>query len=316
MTQPTGFSPRVVRGVLLANLVAQVGIVVTGGLVRLTGSGLGCPTWPECVPGSYVPIVRQPQGYHKDIEFTNRMLTFLVGLAAVAALVVMVRAFRSGAAGRGLLALGCVPLLGVVAQAMLGGFTVLTGLSPATVAAHLLLSMSLIAASTVLFLHAPGGPRPGGPPVHRDVRRLGWAVAAVGAVVIGLGTVVTGSGPHSGDAHAPARFGIDPRSAAWVHADAVWLFVGLVVALVVALRVTGASPVARQRSVILLGVTLAQGVIGYAQYFTGLPVPLVALHLLGASLLVIAITATVDAMATPAGDNRRALTPIAVSEPR
>jgi cytochrome c oxidase assembly protein subunit 15 len=115
----------VLRGVLLANLAAQVGIVVTGGLVRLTGSGLGCPTWPECVPGSYVPVVRQPQGYHKDIEFTNRMLTFLVGLAAVAALVVVARAYRSGSVSRGLLVLAGVPLLGVVAQAMLGGLTVL-----------------------------------------------------------------------------------------------------------------------------------------------------------------------------------------------
>jgi cytochrome c oxidase assembly protein subunit 15 len=289
-----------VRRVLLANLVAQVGIVVTGGLVRLTGSGLGCPTWPECVPGSYVPVLRQAQGIHEDIEFTNRLLTFAVMVAAVGALWVTVTATRGAPAAqrRRRILLGVVPLLGVVAQAVLGGLTVLTGLNPATVAAHFLLSMALVCASTVLLLRV-GLPRP--PAVATRPRELAWlgrAVAASAGLVLVLGTVVTGSGPHSGDAEVPARFHLDPRSASWVHADAVWLFVGLVVTLVVALHLVGAPAVLRRRAWLLLAVTLGQAVVGYAQYLTGLPVPLVSVHLLGASLLVVAVTAAVEPLIT------------------
>jgi heme a synthase len=289
---------RLLRVALAVNLAAQVGIVLTGGLVRLTGSGLGCPTWPQCVPGSYTPVVQQPQGWHKDIEFGNRMLTFVVGVAGVTALVLTWRFVRRADAPRRLLALAAAPLLGVVAQAVLGGITVLTGLSPATVAAHFLLSMVLVAASTVLYLAICAPTRPAA--VRREIGQLGWGVAAVAGVVLVLGTVVTGSGPHSGDADRPARFGLDPRTVSWLHADAVWLFVGLVVALVVALRLSPA-PAASRRAVGLLVVTLLQGAIGYLQYATNLPVPLVAAHLLGASSLVVAVTAVVVALTgTPA----------------
>ena len=295
---PAARPSRVLRVALLVNLAAQVGIVLTGGLVRLTGSGLGCPTWPQCVPGSYTPVVQQPQGWHKDIEFGNRMLTFVVGVAGVAALVLTWRYVRRAQLPRRLLALAAAPLLGVVAQAVLGGVTVLTGLSPATVAAHFLLSMVLVAASTVLYL-AVCAPTPAAS-VRREIVQLGWAVAALAGVVLVLGTVVTGSGPHSGDADRPARFGFDPRTVSWLHADAVWLFVGLVVALVVALRLSSA-PVASRRAVGLLVVTLLQGVIGYVQYATDLPVALVAAHLLGASSLVVAVTAVLVALTgTPA----------------
>ena len=286
---------RATRPVLLANLVCQVGIILTGGLVRLTGSGLGCPTWPECVPGSYTPVVTQPQGFHKYIEFGNRTLTGVIGLAALAAFVVVLadvlRRRRPGARlERGLLALAAVPFLGVVAQAVLGGITVLTGLSPETVAAHYLLSSVLVVASTALLLvlHHPT------PPVaRREVHWIAWAVAVVCGVVLVLGTVVTGSGPHSGDADTPNRFGFDPRTVSWLHADAVWLFVGLVVALLLAMRLVGATPTAYRRGVWLLGVTVAQGAIGYVQYFTGLPISLVSLHMLGSALLTVAVTAAV-----------------------
>ncbi len=292
------------RVTLLVNLVAQIGIVLTGGLVRLTGSGLGCPTWPQCVPGSYTPVVEQPQGIHKDIEFGNRLLTFVVGLAAIAALVMMWRFVRRTGAPRRLLVLGAVPLLGVVAQAVLGGVTVLTGLSPATVAAHFLVSMVLVAASTVLYL-AVAVPTPAAP-VRREIVGLGWAIAGLAGVVLVLGTVVTGSGPHSGDADTPARFGFDPATVSWLHADAVWLFVGLVVALAVAVRLSSA-PVVERRTVVLLVVTLLQGAVGYVQYATDLPIALVAVHMLGASVLVVAVTAVVVALTgTPAA---RALSP-------
>ena len=293
-------STATVRRLALASVAANCAIVVTGGLVRLTGSGLGCPTWPECVPGSYTPVVEQPQGYHKQVEFGNRLLTFVVGVVAIAVLVAVVRHLRRTDGPRRLAVLAAAPLLGVVAQAVLGGVTVLTGLSPATVAAHFLLSMVLVAASTVLLL-AVVAPQPA-LAVRRELSWLVTALALVAAVVLVLGTVVTGSGPHSGDADTPARFGLDPRSASWLHADAVWLFVGLVAALLFALRLTDAPAVARRRGVRLLVVTLLQGVVGYVQYATDLPVLLVVLHMLGASLLVVAVTATVLAVrGTPGG---------------
>ncbi len=311
---PAARPSRPLRVALLVNLAAQIGIVLTGGLVRLTGSGLGCPTWPQCVPGSYTPVVEQPQGWHKDIEFGNRMLTFVVGVAAITALVLVWRFVRRSGAPRRLLVLGAAPLLGVVAQAVLGGVTVLTGLSPATVAAHFLLSMVLVAASTVLYLAvvAPAGPAP----VRREIVRLGWGIAALAAVVLVLGTVVTGSGPHSGDAERPARFGFDPGTVSWLHADAVWLFVGLVVALVVALRLSSA-PVASRRAVALLVVTLLQGAVGYVQYATDLPIALVAVHMLGAASLVVAVTAVVVALTgTPAASALApAVTPPATARP-
>lgn len=280
---------------LVANVVVQVLIVVTGGLVRLTGSGLGCPTWPECVPGSYVPTVEQAEGVHKYIEFGNRLLTGVVGLAALAALVVTVLLVRRGRPRR-LLALGAAPLVLTVVQAVLGGITVLTRLHPATVAAHFLVSMCLIAVSVLLLqrLRQPDGPARA--VVPREVLLLGTALVVVAAAVLVLGTVVTGSGPHSGDADEPARFALDPRTISWLHADSVLLFVGLVVGLVVALRVTHAPERARRRAGWLLGVTLAQGLIGYVQYATDLPEALVLAHMLGASLLVVALTLALSSL--------------------
>ena len=164
---------RLLRPVLLLNVVAQVGIVVTGGLVRLTGSGLGCPTWPQCVPGSYTPVVQQAQGWHKDVEFGNRLLTFVVGVAAVAVVVsVTAWVMRTGAPRR-LLAFAAVPILGVVAQAVLGGVTVLTNLAPAAVAGHFLLSMVLVAAS----VGAPAGADPAGRRRQPSVPRCGGSRA-------------------------------------------------------------------------------------------------------------------------------------------
>jgi cytochrome c oxidase assembly protein subunit 15 len=285
---------RRLRPVLVLNLVAQVAIVVTGGVVRLSGSGLGCPSWPECVPGSYVPVVRQAQGWHKDVEFGNRLLTFVVGAAAVAVVVAVTAWVLRTAAPRRLLAFAAIPILGVVAQAVVGGITVLTDLAPAAVAAHFLVSMALVAASAVLLLALT---RPAAAASARpEVRWVAAGVAVVAAIVLTLGTVVTGSGPHSGDAERPSRFGFDPRSVSWLHADAVWLFVGLVLALVVVLRLVDAAPAARRWARALLVVTLVQGAIGYAQYLTGLPAALVALHMLGASLLTVAVTGAVVAV--------------------
>lgn len=281
---------RWVRGALVANLVVQVVIVVTGGLVRLTGSGLGCPTWPQCVPGSYTPVVQQPQGVHKYIEFGNRTLTSLVGLAALAALVAVWVVVRRAERRRSLLAVGALPLVGVVVQAVLGGITVLTQLHPATVAAHFLVSAAIVAASTYLLWRVDEGDGPGRAVVPREVIWLGRALAVMTAVVLLLGTVVTGSGPYSGDAEAPARFGFDPRAMSWLHSDAVLVWFAVLLALLVAVRLVDAPAAVRRAAWIVLGVGLVQGAIGYLQYLTGLPVVAVALHMLGACLLVIAVT--------------------------
>lgn len=274
------------RRLFLAAVVAQAGLVVSGGLVRLTGSGLGCPTWPQCATGSYVPVARQAQGFHKDIEFGNRMLTFVLLLLVASTIVA---AWRQRPRRTPLVLLALAGLLGVLAQALIGGVTVLTGLNPYLVASHLLVSMGLIGAAVVLH-HRSGedGDAPAVPLVRAEVRWTGRAVVALAGAVVVAGAVVTGSGPHSGDADAQARFGLDPRSVSWLHADLVIAFIGLTVALLLALRVTDGPPRARNAAGGLLLVSLAQGVVGYLQYFTGLPELVVALHMLGACLVWIA----------------------------
>jgi cytochrome c oxidase assembly protein subunit 15 len=274
--------------ILLANLVAEVAIVVTGGLVRVTGSGLGCPTWPECVDGSITPTIEQAEGIHKWIEFGNRTLTGVLGLLALATIVAVWR----WAPRRAMKVAAVTVFVGVLVQAVLGGITVLLGLHPATVAAHFLVSMGLVAAASYLWFarHETGAaPVPLVPPI---VTRLAWATTAVGGVVLFLGTLVTGSGPHSGDADEPARLGFDPRTSSWLHADVVMLFVGLVVATWLTARLTSkdADRAPGRAWFAVLAVSLAQGVVGYVQYFTNLPEALVIAHMLGATLLVVALT--------------------------
>jgi len=271
--------------ILLANLVSQIGIIITGGLVRLTGSGLGCPTWPECVPGSFTPVREQPEGFHKVIEYGNRTLT---GVLAVVAILAVVAVWRCAPARRLKVAAATV-LGGVVFQAGLGGVTVLTELHPVTVAAHFLVSAGLVAAAAYLWFARNERDGDTTALVPDLVRRIAWLTSGVAAVVLALGTVVTGSGPHSGDADAPARFGFDPRTISWLHADAVMLFIGLVVAVWLATRLSSApaSVSSAWRSVLV--VTLAQGAVGYVQYLTDLPEVLVLVHMLGAACLVVAL---------------------------
>ncbi|GAA4987939.1 COX15/CtaA family protein [Kineococcus glutinatus] len=279
---------------LAFNVVAESLIVVTGGVVRLTGSGLGCPTWPQCVPGSYVPVVEQEEGFHKYIEFGNRTLTGFVGLVALAALVAVLRARRPD-----LLRWVAPLLLGILAQALIGGIVVHTDLAPVTVVLHFLVSAVLVAVSTALWMRAREAPGPRRSAVRAEVRHLARFTALVAAVVIVLGTLVTGSGPHSGDADSPSRLPLDPRTVSWLHADVVMAFCGLVIGCVVALRLAGAGRAAQRRGVELLVVTLAQGTIGYVQYFTGLPEVLVAAHMAGACVLVVAVTRLLLALTEP-----------------
>jgi heme a synthase len=270
--------PRAAVGSLVANIL----IVVTGGVVRLTGSGLGCPTWPRCTGGSFVP--HRAMGVHSAIEFSNRLLTFAVAAVAVATFVLAWRYRRSA-----VLRLALLLALGVPAQAVIGGVAVLTDLNPWVVSLHLLVSLAMVGLAVALVRRVGEGDGPPRPLVPVGVVRLTRAVFAVAWAVLYVGTVVTGSGPHAGDAHAP-RNGLDPRALSQLHADLVFLLLGLSVAVVLVVHASGAPALARRAATALLLVELAQGLVGFVQYATGLPVVLVAFHLLGAALVSAAVT--------------------------
>jgi cytochrome c oxidase assembly protein subunit 15 len=267
------------RGWGWASLVANCVLVVTGGVVRLTGSGLGCPTWPRCTEESFTP--HGAYNVHSVIEFGNRMLTYVLVAVAVGT---FVAAWQSGR--RDLRRIALVMALGIPAQAVIGGITVLTNLNPWVVSLHLLCSLAIITAS-VLFLHRLEQPAPA-VPARGPVAGLAWATFAAAWAVLYVGTVVTGSGPHAGDANSD-RNGLDPLQLSQLHADAVFLFVGLTVGLLFALLATGGAPRARRAVVVLLGLELAQGAIGFVQYFTDLPIVLVGFHMLGAALVAAAV---------------------------
>ena len=267
---------RAIYGLLL---FLQAGLILTGGAVRLTGSGLGCPTWPECTPGSYTPVPNQAEGaLHAWIEFGNRLLTF--GLVAIS-LIVLAHVLLTKRRDLRILAAG--QLLGILGQGVLGGITVLTDLHPLPVASHLLLSIILVAAAVSLYDRREV-------PVERIkqsdklISLLSRSHITMSFLVIVLGTLVTGSGPHAGDEQA-RRFGFDIRTVAILHADAVIALFGLTLALAVALRT---NKVILRKIYIFTLIALAQGAIGYIQYFTGIPEVLVAAHLLGATLVWIA----------------------------
>lgn len=268
----------------IANLIANIGIVVTGGAVRLTASGLGCPTWPRCSEGSYVP--HGELGWHGAIEFGNRLLTFVLVVIAVGCWTAAMAARRRGDEGAGrAVRLSTLIALGIPSQAVLGGITVLTDLNPWVVALHLLVSMALIGICVLLLDHLRPRSRPA---AGRALARLVAATFVVGWVVLYLGTVVTGSGPHSGDLDS-RRTGLDPQVMSHVHAWAVYLLVALTVAVVLLARRAGLR-VLYGAALVLLGVELAQGVIGFAQYVNDLPELLVGLHMLGAGLTSAAMT--------------------------
>jgi len=260
-------------------LFLQGALVVTGGAVRLTGSGLGCPTWPECTPGSYTPVPHQAEGQlHAWIEFGNRLLTFALLLSALIAVIYVLKTGR-----KDLRSLAAGQVLGILGQGVLGGITVLTDLHPLPVAGHLLLSMLLIAGATSLYSRRHEPQIKVAAPT-KTISLLSQLHIVVAFVVLILGTLVTGSGPHAGD-EKTQRFGFDIRSVAILHADAVILIVGITLALLVAASVAQST---KKAIYIFFAVTLAQGAIGYTQYFTGIPEILVAAHLAGATIFWIA----------------------------
>jgi cytochrome c oxidase assembly protein subunit 15 len=271
-------------------LAANITIVLTGGAVRLTGSGLGCPTWPECTEGeggrsgSFVP--HGEVDIHGVIEFGNRLLT--IGLSAVAILTFVVM-WRRPASRPTLWVIALVLGLGIPAQALIGGLTVLTDLNPWIVAGHLLVSMALISLSVLLIRRVDEPDGPARATVPSAAVALVMATYAATWIVVYLGTVVTGSGPHAGDEDAP-RNGLDPESMSQLHTDAVFLLLGLTIGCVLAMRALNARSELQRAVRWLLAIELAQGVVGAAQYATDLPIALVALHLLGASAVVAAAT--------------------------
>jgi cytochrome c oxidase assembly protein subunit 15 len=269
-----------------ATLVANVALVVTGGAVRLTSSGLGCPTWPRCDGASFTP--HGAIGPHQLIEFGNRTLTFVLVAIAVAT---FVAARQSGR--RDLLRLSVVLGLAIPAQAVLGGITVLTDLNPWVVSFHLILSLAIVSVA-VLFLHRLDHPPV--PPARGTLPALAWTTYGVTWLVLYAGTVVTGSGPHAGDAKSP-RNGLDPLQLSQLHADLVFLLIGLTVGMWFALRAAGADT---RAVTALAAVEVLQASVGFVQYFAGLPVAVVMLHMLGAALVIAAATWLLVSVLEPA----------------
>ncbi|WP_375481507.1 heme A synthase [uncultured Jatrophihabitans sp.] len=274
------------RRLALTSVVANVVIVVTGGAVRLTDSGLGCPTWPRCTDASLTPT--RQYAIHGIIEFANRQLTVVLVVVALATwLVAMARREQRG--------LATWAALGIPAQAVLGGLTVLTHLNPWLVAAHFMLSMAVIAVTFLLWwrLRDARGVPPLPAPLVRVLTRV-TAGAALATLVVG--TVVTGSGPHAGDkdtsgkgaGYTVHRTGLKVASMSQLHADVVMVLIGLTVGLVVLAYAVHAGAAVRRATVVLLAVELAQGVIGFTQYFLHVPPLLVGLHMLGACLVWLA----------------------------
>jgi len=279
-------TPGSLRFLALLGVITNAGIVVTGGAVRLTKSGLGCPTWPKCTGDSLLPHSSPEHSpVNMAIEFGNRTLTFLVLAVGIA---VYVAARRLSPNRPELTRLAMWQPVGVILQAGVGGLTVLTKLHPTMVSPHYLLSIALIFVAFLLYVRAGEGDGPVErlvePLVHRLTLALLWVVAAV----LAAGTLVTGSGPHAGDAES-TRLPFPIVEITRVHSLLAWVTVALTVALLVLHRRTGAPEKVRRAGLVLLGAILLQGAIGYVQYFLGVPEVLVGLHVLGSTLLWIAV---------------------------
>jgi cytochrome c oxidase assembly protein subunit 15 len=307
------------RRLALASLIANIALVVTGAAVRLTSSGLGCPTWPRCTDDSYVTTPEM--GVYGVIEFGNRMLGIALGLIALAT---FVAALLLKPRRRSLIWLSLAAGLGIPGQGVIGGITVLTDLNPWVVGLHFLLSMALIAVTFALCKRTREGDRPRRSLVPAPIPALARLTAVVSAAVIVLGVIVTGSGPHAGDADA-RRNGLDPATISQAHADVVFLLIGLSVGLWFALRAVKAPRPAIRAAGTLVAIELGQGLIGFVQYFTNLPVILVGAHVLGACLVWVGTLSvlwslrerpfhrTPAAPADPAGSAAAEPTPAAVA---
>jgi len=272
------------RGLTIANIGTQGAIIVTGAAVRLTDSGLGCSDWPYCEPGEFTPEFHDATSYHPFIEFGNRTMT---GLLLVVAVLMAIAVWRAKPELRWW---GLVPGIGVVVQAVLGGILVHANLNPWLVAPHLWLSAALVWIAVYIALRFREAPRRAGRPL--TALRTANLVIFIG--VLFLGALTTGAGPHSGDPDATERLALDPALIARAHAGAVWLFLitlAILIWLIRGDRSAAGDDEVRKAWVVLVIATAIQGAIGYVQYFTGLPIVLVGLHLLGVAVLSAAMAA-------------------------
>jgi cytochrome c oxidase assembly protein subunit 15 len=274
------------RVLAIVNLVAQIGITVTGSIVRVSESGLGCPTWPDCSGSSLVPIADPVTSQlHQWIEFSNRLLGGTVGV--ISALVFIAAVLARPRRRRHIVLAATMPL-GVVLQAVIGGVTVLTKLSWWTVCLHFLPSPGLVWLAVLLLKSVTEGDEPARPLIPRPLRGLQIAMALDVAAVLVAGTLVTAAGPHAGDIHTP-RLNFPVANLAQLHSDIVFILVGMTVAFGFALRITGGTPALWRRYWTFVAAVLAQGVLGLVQYFLGVPSVLVILHVFGATLVVAAL---------------------------
>ena len=278
-------SPADMRRFALAGVISTAAIIATGAAVRLSESGLGCPDWPQCTRGSLVAAhsAGDPM-FHTWIEFGNRLVTVAITLIAVLVFVAAWQFRPGGHRRRDLVWLAAAQPAGILAQALLGGIVVLTKLNPAMVALHFLASIAVLAAAVALHVRCTEGQEPARPLVRADLRLLGYGVVAAVAVMLAAGTVVTGTGPLAGAGAVP-RFHLSLAGATQFHADIGWLLGGLAVPLAVGLQLTDAPVPAVRLGWALLGLIGLQGMIGYIQYFSGLPAGLVWVHVCGSTLI-------------------------------
>lgn len=285
-------SLRVQRLVAAAVILTQGGIAVTGAIVRVTASGLGCPTWPQCFPGSFTPVPHaEVPGIHQAVEFGNRLLTFLVVLTAAAAVLAVTRARRR----REVLLYAWLMPASTVAQAVIGGITVLTGLLWWTVAIHLLVSMAMVWLAVLLYVKI--GEPDGGVPVNRApkaLRQLTVLSAIALSAVLVTGTMVTGAGPHAGDKSLERpvpRLEVEITTLVHMHSSLLVAYLALVVGLGFGLLSVRAPKEVMQRLVVVVVLVAAQGALGATQFFLGVPEALVALHVAGAAACTAATAA-------------------------
>ncbi|WP_406348802.1 COX15/CtaA family protein [Streptomyces sp. NBC_00144] len=276
--------PRTVQRAALSAVVLAVIIIVAGGAVRLTGSGLGCPTWPKCTDQSLTTT--SAMGFHGAIEFSNRMLTYVL-CAAVGWTIIAARSEKPWR--RSVTRLGWAQFWVVMGNAVLGGIVVLVGLNPYTVALHFLLATALLTVAVVTWQRVREGDGAPRPLVGRAVVQLTWLLVVASAGLIAVGTVVSGAGRHAGDTSEVERIPVDWAMIAQLHADFAWVVVALTAALWFVLKAVDApvGPLHRARDLFL--ILMGQGVIGYVQYFTHTPEVLVGLHMFGASLVWIGV---------------------------
>ena len=285
-------SLRTQRLIALAVLLTQAGIAVTGSIVRVTASGLGCPTWPQCFPGSFTPVPRAEVPFvHQAVEFGNRLITFAVVITAILAVLAVTRARRR----REVLVYAWLMPLSTVLQAVIGGITVLTGLLWWTVAVHLLVSMAMVWLATLLYVKV-GEPDDGitTAAVPKPLRQLTFTSALALTATLVAGSLVTGAGPHAGDKspqRVVPRLQVEVVTLVHAHATLLVCYLSLLVGLGAGLLAVAAPQPVRNRLAVLVGLVIAQGLIGEIQFYTGVPAVLVALHVAGAAACTAATAA-------------------------